>query len=130
MLMLTSVCDTGAKPGSYRLDVRAMFSQFALLPSANRPAEVVPDEYLAGVLAEAVSDGKGGRMTRGAEVFLQPMRRPHVYRRGRMAKSLRIVSRLQERPGDGAGRRRRRHGSWLRAFSLGCGFLMSRFGTG
>jgi hypothetical protein len=41
-------------------------------PPADLPptVEVVPDEDLAGVLAEAICDGKGGRMTRTAEVFL------------------------------------------------------------
>jgi hypothetical protein len=32
--------------------------------------EVVHDEDLVGVLAEAIRDGKGGSMTRRAEVFL------------------------------------------------------------
>jgi hypothetical protein len=45
-------------------------SSCAVIRSSQPTVEVVRDEGLAGVLAEAIYDGNGGRMTRGAEVSL------------------------------------------------------------
>ena len=75
--------------------------QPALFPSGEA-TEPVPDEDVVAILAAAIRDAKGGRMTREAEIFMASLCAEHLVDRLALA-GVTVVRRGEGVRGEGGG---------------------------